>query len=136
MVHVCMLSPLVRQSCLTVIPWTVARWASLTEGFPRKGYWSGLPFPSSHTLWCLDSNSVFLSFEWGWCWASEFFSWGRFPISNLVIATEPHLFPCPSKEPDLQLSLRPGNLPLLTDNLPGTGDCSPRISSGIPQTPG
>ena len=26
-------------------PWTVAYQASLTMGFPRKEYWSGLPFP-------------------------------------------------------------------------------------------
>ena len=26
--------------------WTVAHQASLTMGFPRQGYWSGLPFPS------------------------------------------------------------------------------------------
>ena len=26
-------------------PWAVARQASLSVGFPRQGYWSGLPFP-------------------------------------------------------------------------------------------
>ena len=26
-------------------PWTVARQASLSVGFPRQEYWSGLPFP-------------------------------------------------------------------------------------------
>ena len=26
-------------------PWTVARQASLSMGFPRQEYWSGLPFP-------------------------------------------------------------------------------------------
>ena len=26
--------------------WTVARQASLSVGFPRQEYWSGLPFPS------------------------------------------------------------------------------------------
>ena len=35
------------QSCLTpAIPWTVAGQASLSMGFPRQEYWSGLPFPS------------------------------------------------------------------------------------------
>ena len=29
-----------------VIPWTVACQTSLSMGFPRKEYWSGLPFPS------------------------------------------------------------------------------------------
>ena len=27
-----------------VIPWTVARQAPLSVGFPRQEYWSGLPF--------------------------------------------------------------------------------------------
>ena len=27
-------------------PWTVARQASLSMGFSRQKYWSGLPFPS------------------------------------------------------------------------------------------
>ena len=27
-------------------PWTVAHQATLSVGFPRKEYWSGLPFPS------------------------------------------------------------------------------------------
>ena len=27
-------------------PWTVAHQASLSMGFPRQEYWSGLPFPS------------------------------------------------------------------------------------------
>ena len=30
---------------LFVTPWTVARQASLSMGFPRQDYWSGLPFP-------------------------------------------------------------------------------------------
>ena len=38
---------LVAKSCLTlVIPWTVARQASLSMGFSRQEYGSGLPFPS------------------------------------------------------------------------------------------
>ena len=28
-----------------VTPWTVARQAPLSMGFPRQEYWSGLPFP-------------------------------------------------------------------------------------------
>ena len=30
---------------LFVTSWTVARQAPLSVGFPRQGYWSGLPFP-------------------------------------------------------------------------------------------
>ena len=34
-------------SCLTLAtPWTVARQTSLSIGFSRQEYWSGLPFPS------------------------------------------------------------------------------------------
>ena len=29
-----------------ITPWTVARQAPLSMGFPRKEYWRGLPFPS------------------------------------------------------------------------------------------
>ena len=32
--------------CLFVTPWTVARQALQFMGFPRQGFWSGLPFPS------------------------------------------------------------------------------------------
>ena len=35
---------------LFVTPWTVACQASLTLGFSRQDYWSGLPFPSSEDL--------------------------------------------------------------------------------------
>ena len=38
---------LVTKSCATLVtPWTVAHQAPLSIGFPRKEYWSGLPFPS------------------------------------------------------------------------------------------
>ena len=33
-----------------VTPWTVANQASLSMGFPRQEYWSGLPFPSPGDL--------------------------------------------------------------------------------------
>ena len=33
-----------------VTPWTVAHQASLSMGFPRQEYWSGLPFPSPGDL--------------------------------------------------------------------------------------
>ena len=41
LVCVCMLS------CvgLCVTPWTVAHQVLLSTGFPRQGYWNGLPFP-------------------------------------------------------------------------------------------
>ena len=35
---------------LLATPWTVALQASLSMGFPRQEYWSGLPFPSSWDL--------------------------------------------------------------------------------------
>ena len=30
----------------SAIPWTIARQAPLSMGFPRQEYWSELPFPS------------------------------------------------------------------------------------------
>ena len=35
---------------LFVVPWTVACQASLSMGFPRQKYWSGLPFPVPEDL--------------------------------------------------------------------------------------
>ena len=35
---------------LFVTPWTVARQAPLSMGFPRPEYWSGLPCPSPGDL--------------------------------------------------------------------------------------
>ena len=37
---------LVAKSCpILATPWTVAHQAPLTLGFPKREYWSGLPFP-------------------------------------------------------------------------------------------
>ena len=33
-----------------VTPWTMTHQASLSMGFPRQEYWSGLPFPSPGDL--------------------------------------------------------------------------------------
>ena len=35
---------------LFATPWIVANQASLSMGFPRQEYWSGLPFPSPSEL--------------------------------------------------------------------------------------
>ena len=43
--HACMLS-LFSHVQLCVTPWTAAHQASLSTGFSRQDYWSGLPFPS------------------------------------------------------------------------------------------
>ena len=37
---------LVKSRLTLTTPWTVACQAPLSIGFPRQGYWSGLPFPS------------------------------------------------------------------------------------------
>ena len=43
--HACMLSHFSRvQLCAT--PWTAVHQASLSTGFSKQEYWSGLPFPS------------------------------------------------------------------------------------------
>ena len=34
----------------SAIPWTVARQAPLSTGFPKREYWSGLPFPPPRDL--------------------------------------------------------------------------------------
>ena len=41
---------LATKACLTLTPWTVAHQASLSMGFSRQEYWSGLPFPSPGDL--------------------------------------------------------------------------------------
>ena len=42
---------LVAMSCLTfVAPWSVDHQVSLSMGFSRQKYWSGLPFPSPGDL--------------------------------------------------------------------------------------
>ena len=42
---------IVAKSCPTLVtPWTVAYQVPLSMGFPRKEYWSGLPFPSPGDL--------------------------------------------------------------------------------------
>ena len=47
------------QSCLTLTPWTVACQVSLSMGFFRQEYWSGLPFPSRWDLLIRDQTLVF-----------------------------------------------------------------------------
>ena len=42
---VCVCALLLSHVWLFVTPWTVAHQASLSMGFPRQEYWSGLPFP-------------------------------------------------------------------------------------------
>ena len=44
MKHVCMLSHFSRVQLFAIL-YTVAHQASLSMGFPRQEYWSGLPFP-------------------------------------------------------------------------------------------
>ena len=49
---------LVTKSCLTLMtPWIAASQAPVSMGFPRKEYWSGLPFPSPGDLlsWAIGS---------------------------------------------------------------------------------
>ena len=40
----CVISVLVAQSCLTVIPWSVAHQAPLSMEFSRQEYWVAIPF--------------------------------------------------------------------------------------------
>ena len=45
---------------VTELNWTVAHLASLSIGFPRKEYWSGLPFPSPGFFLTQESNTCLL----------------------------------------------------------------------------
>ena len=47
---VCSVPQCVFSHWLFLAPWTVAFQATLSMGFPRQEYWSGLPFPSSGHL--------------------------------------------------------------------------------------
>ena len=43
-------APLLSHVQLFASPWTVARQAPRSMGFPRQEYWNGLPFPSPKDL--------------------------------------------------------------------------------------
>ena len=66
---------LVAKVCSTLAtPWAVARQAPLSMGFPREGYWSGLPFPSSGDLPDPGIKPVPPALQAVSCTASGFFS--------------------------------------------------------------
>ena len=46
----CVYSYMLSHVPLFATPWTVARQAPLSVGFPRQEYWSGLPFPPQGDL--------------------------------------------------------------------------------------
>ena len=54
---------------MTAIPWTEAYQVSLSMGFSRQEYWSGLPFPSP--FYKLESSNLASEFA---CMGSEFHS--------------------------------------------------------------
>ena len=60
--HACMLSCFIRVR-LFVIPWTVARQAPLSMGFPRQEYWSGLHFLLPGIFQTLGSNPCLLRWQ-------------------------------------------------------------------------
>ena len=49
-----------RRVCLFSTPWTVAHQASMSMGFSRQKYWSGLPFPSAGIFTSQGSNPYLL----------------------------------------------------------------------------
>ena len=49
-VCVCLCTQSLSRVCLFATPWTVAKQAPLSMGFPRQEYWSGLPYPSPGDL--------------------------------------------------------------------------------------
>ena len=47
----------VAQSCPTLAtPWTAAHQASLSMGFSKQKYWSGVPLPSQYAIHTLEVN--------------------------------------------------------------------------------
>ena len=69
----------VAQSCPTVVtPWTAASQASLSMGFSRQKYWSGVPSPSPNYL---SQEALKTDRQW---------NLGQFPHSNFC----PHVFCC------------------------------------------
>ena len=48
---------------LFVTPQTIASQAPVSMGFPRQGYWSGLPYPSPGDLWAQGSNLRLLHWQ-------------------------------------------------------------------------
>ena len=98
--HACMLSHFSHVR-LCAIPWTTAHQASLSTGFPRQEYWSGLPYPSPYSSYfhspfyfskirsseLSDELSFILDFSG---LSNLFFSWSAKGLSVLLIfAKEP-----------------------------------------------
>ena len=54
---------LLSRAGLFATPWTVACQASLSMGFPRQEYWSGLPFPSPGIFPTQGSNQGLLALQ-------------------------------------------------------------------------
>ena len=79
---------------LFATPWTVARQAPLSVGFPRQAYWSGLPFPSPGDLPDPGIKPEYSALAGGFFTAEP---WGK-PINQLYlnimekeIATHSHI---------------------------------------------
>ena len=53
--------------------WTVTHQGPLSMGFPKQGYWSGLPFPSPQDLLIRDGTQLYCICKW--------FS-GKEPLAN------------------------------------------------------
>ena len=54
----CVCAHLLSGVWLFATPWTAARRASLSMGFPRQEHWSGLPFASPATSWPKDRSHI------------------------------------------------------------------------------
>ena len=60
---VCICVHILSHVWLFVTPWTVACQASLSMGFSRQEYWSGLPFPAAGNLPTQGQNPCFLHWQ-------------------------------------------------------------------------
>ena len=87
--YICMLS----RVRLFATPWTVAHQVSLSMGFPRQEYWSGLPFPSPRDLLDpgIESSSLVSP-----ALANEFFTtsaiWEAIYVSKQCVKRYVHIF--------------------------------------------
>ena len=87
-------------------PWTVARHAPQSMGFPRQEYWSGLPFSSPWDRTWVSCIGRKIPYHWA-TW--EALSSVQFSLSVMSNSLQPHELqharpPCPSPTPGVHSS--------------------------------
>ena len=87
-VHACLLNASILSD--SVAPWTVAHWASLSMGFSRQEYWSGLPCPPPGDLpgpWIKPTSPVApaLQADSLQLWPDCLHNWATFPFNLFTV---------------------------------------------------